>query len=498
MLRKKVILSSIMITAACLFSACTGKKADEPGVQTTEQGQVTASDITNSDVEANIQTTKQSQATASDVTDNQINTDAENGIENLTGKTIQGAGVAIDYAINSYENVQKFGYQLFAQNIEEKNPVLSPVSAYLALSMAGCGADGATSDEFRSVLGDMEVFSDDMVNSLAQNGDVLNLSIANSAWIDDEFIVEDDWLGIIRSLMHAEAFQTDLSTTEAMNSMNYWIARQTNGMIDNMIEKPLDTWTRLVLFNTIYFKGTWETPFEAENTHQEDFYIDRVQKVSEQSELCGLPTADASKSTQGITEQVDMMNLYMTYLDRISNDFAEGVILPYQNNANDTGYQDIKLALIALKPTNDESIRDVYRKLTPDVLNNMLRNKQNEPVHLKLPKFAITFDQELNQSLMNMGLTECFDPEKANFIPMGRSKYDANLYISLVRQKAKIIVDEEGTEAAAVTEIDMRDGAGMISEPKELYFNEPFLYMIMDMDREIPLFIGILDNPKGE
>lgn len=460
MLRKKVILSSIMITAVWLFSACTGKKADEPGVQTTEQSQVTASDSANSDVEANRQTTK-----------------------------------------NSYEIVQKFGYQLFAQNIEEKNPVLSPVSAYLALSMAGCGADGVTGDEFRSVLGDMEVFSDDMVNSLAQNGDVLNLSIANSAWIDDEFIVEDDWLGIIQSLMHAEAFQADLSTTEAMNSMNHWIARQTNGMIDNMIEKPLDAWTRLVLFNTIYFKGKWETPFEAENTHQEDFYIDQVQKVSEQSELCGLPTADTSKSTQGITsttEQVDMMNLYMTYLDCISNDFTEGVILPYQKNANDTGYQDIKLALIALKPTNGESIRDVYRKLTPDVLNNMLRNKQNEQVHLKLPKFAITFDQELNQSLVNMGLTECFDPEKANFIPMGKSKYDANLYISLVRQKAKIIVDEEGTEAAAVTEIDMKDGAGMISEPKELYFNEPFLYMIMDMDREIPLFIGILDNPKGE
>lgn len=501
MLRKKVILSSIMITAACLCSACTGKKADEPGVQTTEQSQVTASDSANSDVEANIQTTKQSQATASGVTDNQINTDVENGVENLTQNTIQGACVGIDYEIYSYEDVQKFGYQLFAQNIEEKNPVLSPVSAYLALSMAGCGANGATGDEFRNVLGDMEVFSDDMVNSLAQNGDVLNLSIANSAWIDDEFIVEDDWLGIIQSLMHAEAFQADLSTTEAMNSMNHWIARQTNGMIDNMIEKPLDAWTRLVLFDTIYFKGKWETPFEAENTHQENFYTDPVENVPEQSELCGLPTADASKSTQGIastTEQVDMMNLYMTYLDCISNDFAEGVILPYQNNANDTGHQDINLALIALKPTNDESIRDVYRKLTPDVLNNMLRDRQNELVHLKLPKFAVTFDQELNESLMNMGLKACFDPEKADFTSMGRSKYDANLYISLVRQKAKIIVDEEGTEAAAATEIEMRDGGGFIADPKELYFNEPFLYMIMDMDRELPLFIGILDDPKGE
>ncbi|MDE6056193.1 MAG: serine protease, partial [Lachnospiraceae bacterium] len=98
----------------------------------------------------------------------------------------------------------------------------------------------------------------------------------------------------------------------------------------------------------------------------------------------------------------------------------------------------------------------------------------------------------------NMGLTECFDYEKSDFSRMGRPNSGNNLYISLVRQKAKIIVDEEGTEAAAVTEILARDGGGMLSEPKQLYFNEPFLYMIMDMDRELPLFIGILDNPKGE
>ena len=97
-----------------------------------------------------------------------------------------------------------------------------------------------------------------------------------------------------------------------------------------------------------------------------------------------------------------------------------------------------------------------------------------------------------------MGLTECFDGEKADFSKMGKAKSGYNLYISLVRQKAKIIVDEEGTEAAAATEIDMRDGAGYVDNPKELYFYEPFLYMIMDMERELPLFIGIMDNPKGE
>lgn len=470
MIKKSIVMSSAVMTAACLFSACASKNREEPDWQITEQNAAAVSEETSSHMETTI--------------------------DNLTEDTTQG--ICIDYAINSYESVQQFGYKLFAQNIDSKNPVLSPVSAYLALSMAGCGADGATWEEFHKVLGDMEVYSDDMMNNIPQNGEKLKLSLANSAWIDDEFIVEDAWLGTISSLMRAEAFQANLATAEAMNSMNDWISGQTNGMIDKMIDTPLDDMTRLVLFDTVYFKGKWETPFESWNTHQEAFYPDPTQDTAAQSELCNYPSIDAIKSMQYRQEQVDMMNLYMTYLDCISNDFAEGVILPYQNNAEESGRQNARLALIALKSTDNESIRDVYNQLTPEIIKNMLLNRQNEMVNLKLPKFEVTFDHELNKSLINIGLTECFEPEKANLSQIGKTLSGDNLYISLVRQKAKLIVDEEGTEAAAVTEIVARDGGGTLSEPKELYFNEPFLYMIMDLDRELPLFIGILDNPKGE
>lgn len=404
-------------------------------------------------------------------------------VENLTKETTQG--VCIDYSIDSYEGLQDFGYDLFAQNIQNKNPVLSPVSAYLALSIAGSGAAGTTKEEFYNVLGaEMEVYSDDMMNNLPQDGELLSLSIANSAWIDDEFHVDENWLGTIHSLMNAEAFRADLSTKEAMDSMNAWISYKTNGMIDQMLEKPLDSWTRLVLFDTVYFKGRWEKPFEANNTHREDFYIDRA---------------------LGITEQVDMMKQYQINLDYISSDFAEGVILPYKNNPEEgfEAYQSIEyrepqMALIVLKPTDGGDIREVYGQITGSTMKKMLSDRQNEIVNLKIPKFEVTFDRELNQSLVNMGLRTCFDIKQADFTNMGTTQSDGNLYISLVRQKAKIIVDEEGTEAAAVTEIDIRDGAGFSPESKDLFFNEPFLYMIMDMEREIPVFIGIMDNPKGE
>ena len=185
-----------------------------------------------------------------------------------------------------------------------------------------------------------------------------------------------------------------------------------------------------------------------------------------------------------------MMNLYATEVDYIANDFAEGVILPYQNDGNQN------MAFIALKPTDNTNVRDIYGRLTGRDIQDMIVNKQTALVNMKLPKFEIIFDKNLTECLKNMGLTQCFDVEKANFDQIGKAESGENLYIGLVRQKAKIIVDEEGTEAAAVTAVLMMcAGALEPEETKELYFNEPFIYMIMDMDNDMPLFIGILDNP---
>lgn len=450
MRRKSIFMTSAIMSAACLFGGCgkTEKTSLVP-IQTDEVRQ--AESVSEGEKEEGKMESETAEMT------------------NLTAQ-----GVTIDYNIESYESVQNFGHDLLAQCIQDKNPVLSPVSAYLALSMAGCGADGTTREEFYNVLGnDMMTLSDDMMNTLPAKGDLLNLSIADSAWIDDDLIADDTWLSTVKSLMDAEVFSADLSTEKTMNEINHWIDDKTNGLIDKMLGQPLDESARLALFNTVYFKGKWEIPFDAVDTHKEDFYPD---------------------GDQGTAEQVDMMNLYMTDLDYVANDFAEGVILPYQRN--DDGKDSENLVFVALKPTGDSGAREIYGKLTSEVIADILVNKQTGLVNLKLPKFEITFDKELNDSLSNMGLSECFDMEKANFDQMGKTRSGDNLYISLVRQKAKIIVDEEGTEAAAVTEVIMACGAAVEPrEPKEIYFNEPFVYMIMDLDKEIPLFIGILDNP---
>ena len=115
---------------------------------------------------------------------------------------------------------------------------------------------------------------------------------------------------------------------------------------------------------------------------------------------------------------------------------------------------------------------------------------------LKLPRFRSEFDIDLCEPLTRIGLTKCFDASKADLSLIGKDTItNDTLYISLVRQKAVLTVDEEGTEAAAATEL-LGALRAMATPQKQLYFNEPFLYMLLDIEKELPLFIGILDKPS--
>ena len=218
MRRKHIFMTAAIMTAACLFGACG--ETENIGTFPTQTDEVRQEESTGNGEKEE----KKMESETAETTD-------------ITGQTAQG--VTIDYNIESYESVQNFSHDLLMQCIQDKNPVLSPVSAYLALTMAGCGADGTTKEEFYSVLGnDMMALSDDMMNTLPAKGDLLNLSIADSAWIDDEMIVDDTWVGTVSSLMDAEVFQTDLSTEKTMREINQWIDNRTNGLIDQMLEKP--------------------------------------------------------------------------------------------------------------------------------------------------------------------------------------------------------------------------------------------------------------------
>lgn len=395
-----------------------------------------------------------------------------------------------------YENMKRFAYRLFAQMIDGENPVISPVSAYMTLAVAGSGAGGTTKDEFYSVLGkNMGLLAWDVKNRFSAQGDFMNVLLSNVAWIDDRFIINRAWQDSVKNLTDAEVFQAKLFQTETMDAVNQWIYDKTNGMIDRFLTEPFHELVMLVLFNTVYFKGSWAYPFDEYCTNKEQFYLKSNRRISQ-----FLPQ----------TTQVDMMNKKGDQFAYIANHFAEGVILPYHTNKKfeydatseyDEGIQELiwdrrgNLAFVAIKSKGDIGIREVCRRLDGKTMKELIKNRKNEMIDLKLPRFEAVFDKVLNESLINMGLTKCFDRDTADFSSIGKSPRGDTLYIEQVRQKVKITINEQGTEAAAVDK--MFGALGIVEERKKLYFNEPFLYLIMDIETQMPLFIGILDCPMG-
>ena len=267
-----------------------------------------------------------------------------------------------DVNIVSYDSIHDFSYELMKHNLDQENPVLSPISAYFALAMAGNGARGETLDEFHDLLGiNLSTIPYEILHSLQKEEEGMTVSFANSAWVDEQLQAADTYLAAVESYFNAEVYQQKLSTGQAMEDMNIWVNAKTNGMIPAMINEPLGEDTRLVLFNTIYFNGKWKTPFKGYDTRNFDF-----------------TTEDGSVTS------IPMMQMYETNQLYVKNDIAEGVILPYK---------DEDLVFLALMPTDEAYVREMYEQLTWEDISKLLDQEETTLCNLRLPKFEVTFEQ---------------------------------------------------------------------------------------------------------
>lgn len=368
---------------------------------------------------------------------------------------------------DSYEGLQQFCRQLMLENMEQDNPVLSPVSAYFAMGMVGMGAEGETRQEFLDVMGsNMPALSQKLMSSYPREQEGLTLTIANSVWVDEQLTPADQWLTDMQEIFHGEGYRGVLSTKQIMDQINSWCNENTRGLIPSMLSQPLDPETRLALLDAIYFKGDWERPFDAMATAERDFTREDGTKL-----------------------QVETMSMTNTNQQYIHSELGEGVILPYQGE---------DFVYVAILPEEDSSVRQLYEALDQKALDKLLDSANTERCNLHLPKYEISFDQELNESLIAMGLGRAFDSELAELSGLGTTAQGNPLYISLVKQKAVFKVDEEGTEAAAITMVMVNETMCMepLVEPRQLYFDRPFVYMILDQHTRIPLFVGIMDDPS--
>lgn len=363
------------------------------------------------------------------------------------------------------ETLRTFSWQLMTENMEQENPILSPVSAYLALGMVGMGARGETEEEFRALLGsNMPGVSQRLMEHYPREQEGMTLTIANSVWVDERLALREQWIGDMEEIFCGEGRRGVLSSEEIMEQINGWCSDNTRGLVPTMLNQPFTADTLLVLLDAVYFKGDWLIPFEALNTRPRPFTVE-----------------------DGTEKQVDTMSMSEAYLRYLHSELGEGVLLPYQGE---------DFAYVAILPREGMEARELQRQLTPEALDALLESENREFCDLRLPKYEVSFDRELNDSLQAMGLIRAFDGDQADFSGLEKTDQGSSLFVSLVKQKAVFRVDEKGTEAAAVT-MAVLDELGAIAgpQPRELYFDRPFVYMILDMETRVPLFVGILDDP---
>jgi serpin B len=288
------------------------------------------------------------------------------------------------------------------------------------------------------------------------------LAIANSIWYRTGFSVKQPFINIKKNYFDAEVKALDFSKSDAAGIINQWCADKTKNRIKDIIANPIPNDVMMYLINALYFKSKWESQFDKANTKQDDF-----------------------TKSNNTTLRVNMMEQKADY-PYYANEYLQCVELPYGNGA---------FSMVAMLPAENTNLDQLIEYLDEttwnNVSDNLLYGKQN--VWLKLPRFKIECDMILNDPIKNVGMNLIFDKFLADFTNISN---DA-LAVSLIKQKTFVEVNEEGTEAAAVTTIGITATmAPSPTLPVQFFANRPFLYLIKEKSTGAILFIGRMDEPK--
>jgi len=363
-----------------------------------------------------------------------------------------------------------FGVRLFKTSMEEgKNTLISPLSVLYALAMTANGAEGETLAQMEQVLG-MDV---DNLNSymlayldLLPESKDYKMSLANSIWFKDDpnFLVEQSFLQTNADYYGAGAYKAAFDEG-TRNDINNWVKEHTDGMIPEIIDEIPDE-AIMYLVNALAFDAKWADEYEEHQIREGRFTME-----------------------DGTSQDVDMMHSEeYTYLE---DNLATGFI---------KYYKDRKYAFVAMLPNEGVSVSQYVDSLTGEHLRELLNNPQDLTVFASIPKFETEYDIEMSEVLQEMGMTDAFDWQVADFSRLGTYNVDGmNICINRVLHKTFISVSEQGTRAGAATAVEMvAEGAMEIVEFKEVVLDRPFVYMLIDCEANLPFFIGTMMNVNGD
>lgn len=372
----------------------------------------------------------------------------QTGAEMLYTRAAADAAMA-DFAVRLLQNTAQPG----------ENALVSPWSVLSALGMTAYGAAGDTLDEMTAALGlppdALGAYLHDYAASLAGDG---CLHAANGIWLRDSdgLTVEPDFLQKNADFYEAavKAAPFDQSTVDDINA---FVKKNTDGEVEKIIDE-LNAETMLVLVNALGFDAEWA----------EIYREDQV--------------GDDSFTTAGGEEQTVPM-MYSTESVFLADGDAATGFLKY--------YAGERYAFAALLPAEGMTVDEYLAGLTGDRLTAVLESAQEGVVFAGLPKFESAGHYNLNDALAAMGMPGAFTPD-ADFSAMGQYG-DTGLYIGEVLHETAVTVDERGTKAGAATAVGVDAGAAMMEDVHEVTLDRPFVYMLVDTEWNIPLFIGTVE-----
>ncbi len=344
-----------------------------------------------------------------------------------------------------------FSYDL-AREIETRNQnwIFSPFSIASCLSMVTEGADGRTAEELRAALGPFQ-YDPSLIHPSAFDSDY-QLQIAQGAWIKNGYPILSSFEETLTKNYQAAIENIDFDP-DSVQMINEWIAKNTEQKIQNLIpSNSIDSMTRLVLANALYFQGSWEQPFPENGTSPLPFYT---------------PTEIVQADTMDQTS-------YFSYYE---NDKLQLLSLPFKSS----GPKPICLLVLPKQEIDWETIQAA------------IPLQSRAKVHVQVPKFQVEQAIDLKPILKNLGIDGAF----SSFADFSKISEYGNLHLSAILHKSFFSFDEKGVEAAAATAaiISLTTAFNPNIQIFQFIANRPFYFLLLDPRNETPLFIGHIQNP---
>ena len=342
------------------------------------------------------------------------------------------------------------------------NLMISPLSVSQALCMTWNGANGETRTAMEEALringferDELNELNKALVNALLAHDEKVIISVANSIWYRQEYSVLPDFLYRNQNFYNAEVLPVDFAAAGCKDMINKWVADKTNKKIMEIVDQ-INPESFMFLINAIYFKGAWTNPFNTKSTGRQAFYPEDGSEI-----------------------QVDMMHREMD-LNMFANETFTSAELPYGKG---------NWRMFVFLPETGKKVADVERELTAVNWNRWLTQYDTvRKVQFSIPKFTFSYEESLTDALTAMGMGIAFT-DRADLTGI---RAEGGLMINDVKHKTFIEVNEEGTEAAAVTSVEV----GVTSIGNFLSLNKPFVFVIAEKSTGTILFVGKLADPR--